>query len=36
MRPDLEDEVVAGACLTMDGVIRHEPTATALDIQKEG
>ncbi len=36
VRPDLEDEVVAGACLTMDGVIRHEPTATALDIQKEG
>lgn len=29
--PDFEDEVVAGACLTHDGVIRHGPTATLLD-----
>lgn len=28
--PDFEDEVVAGACLTHDGEIRHEPTAEAL------
>ncbi len=28
--PDLTDEVVAGACLTHDGAIRHEPTAAAV------
>ncbi|MBX3099397.1 MAG: Re/Si-specific NAD(P)(+) transhydrogenase subunit alpha [Salinibacterium sp.] len=28
--PDFDDEVVAGACLTHDGEIRHEPSATAL------
>jgi NAD(P) transhydrogenase subunit alpha len=28
--PDFDDEVVAGACLTHDGVVRHEPTAEAL------
>lgn len=28
--PDFDDEVVAGACLTHDGVVRHEPTAQAL------
>ena len=28
--PDFEDEVVAGACLTRDGVVTHEPTADAL------
>jgi NAD(P) transhydrogenase subunit alpha len=28
--PDFEDEVVAGACLTHDGEVRHEPTAEAL------
>ncbi|MFC8040900.1 NAD(P) transhydrogenase subunit alpha [Paenarthrobacter sp. NPDC057355] len=27
---DFEDEVVAGTCLTHDGVIRHAPTAEAL------
>ena len=27
---DLDDEVVAGACLVRDGVVRHEPTAAAL------
>ena len=28
--PDFSDEVVAGACLTHDGEVRHEPTAEAL------
>ena len=28
--PDFTDEVVAGACLTHDGVIRHQPTADLL------
>ncbi|QNE16181.1 Re/Si-specific NAD(P)(+) transhydrogenase subunit alpha [Pseudarthrobacter sp. NBSH8] len=28
--PDFEDEVVAGACLTHDGAVRHQPTAEAL------
>lgn len=27
---DLDDEVVAGACLVREGVVRHEPTAAAL------
>jgi NAD(P) transhydrogenase subunit alpha len=30
VQPDFGDEVVAGACLTHDGTIRHEPTAEAL------
>ncbi len=30
LAPDLDDEVLAGACLTHQGVIRHRPTATAL------
>jgi NAD(P) transhydrogenase subunit alpha len=30
VQPDFEDEVVAGACLTHDGQIRHEPTAEAI------
>jgi NAD(P) transhydrogenase subunit alpha len=30
VQPDLDDEVVAGACLTHDGQVRHEPTAAAL------
>jgi NAD(P) transhydrogenase subunit alpha len=30
--PDFEDEVQAGACLTHDGVVRHEPTAQALSL----
>jgi NAD(P) transhydrogenase subunit alpha len=30
VQPDFEDEVVAGACLTHDGTVRHEPTAEAL------
>lgn len=33
VRPDFEDEVVAGALLTHDGRVRHEPTATALAAQ---
>ncbi|MDF1478158.1 Re/Si-specific NAD(P)(+) transhydrogenase subunit alpha [Leifsonia sp. H3M29-4] len=33
--PDFEDEVVAGACLTYEGVIRHEPTATAVEGAKK-
>ena len=28
--PDFDDDVVAGACLTHDGVVRHPPTAEAL------
>lgn len=31
--PDFEDEVVAGACLTHDGAVRHQPTAEALEGQ---
>lgn len=30
LTPDFDDEVVAGACLTHDGVVRHEPTAHAV------
>jgi len=29
--PDFDDEVVAGACLTHDGVIRHEPTREQIE-----
>ena len=29
--PDFDDEVVAGACLTYAGEVRHEPTAAALE-----
>ncbi|WP_245155160.1 NAD(P) transhydrogenase subunit alpha [Nocardioides sp. 1609] len=29
--PDLDDEILAGACVTHDGVIRHEPTRLALE-----
>ena len=28
--PDFDDEVIAGACLTRAGEVRHEPTAAAL------
>ena len=34
--PDFEDEVVAGACLTHAGEIRHEPTREALAPAKKG
>jgi NAD(P) transhydrogenase subunit alpha len=29
--PDFEDEIVAGACVTHEGLIRHEPTREALE-----
>ena len=29
--PDFADEIVAGACVTHDGVVRHEPTRLALE-----
>jgi NAD(P) transhydrogenase subunit alpha len=32
---DLDDEVVAGACLTHDGTIRHEPTRLQIEGQRE-
>ena len=28
--PDFDDDVVAGACLTHDGAVRHPPTAEAI------
>jgi NAD(P) transhydrogenase subunit alpha len=28
--PDFDDDVIAGACLTHDGAVRHLPTAEAL------
>jgi len=31
---DFDDEIVAGACLTHDGTVRHAPTAEALEGQK--
>jgi len=34
--PDFDDEVVAGACLTRDGDITHEPTREALASPKKG
>ena len=36
IQPDFEDEVVAGACLTRDGEINHEPTREALAPKKKG
>jgi NAD(P) transhydrogenase subunit alpha len=32
--PDFEDEVVAGACLTADGEVRHRPTRERLESRK--
>ena len=32
----LDDEVVAGACLTHDGTVRHEPTRDSLATDKQG
>jgi H+-translocating NAD(P) transhydrogenase subunit alpha len=29
--PDFDDEIVAGACVTHDGAIRHEPTRAAIE-----
>jgi NAD(P) transhydrogenase subunit alpha len=34
--PDFEDEVVAGSCLTHDGIVRHQPTAALLSATDEG
>jgi len=34
--PDFDDEVVAGSCLTHDGVVRHAPTAALLGESTEG
>ncbi len=34
--PDFDDEVVAGACLTHEGAVRHEPTAAAIVDRKDG
>jgi NAD(P) transhydrogenase subunit alpha len=31
---DFDDEIIAGACLTHDGTVRHAPTAEALEGQK--
>jgi NAD(P) transhydrogenase subunit alpha len=31
--PDFADEVIAGACLTAAGVVRHAPTAAAIDAE---
>ncbi len=32
--PDFEDEIIAGACVTHQGEVRHEPTRDALDGKK--
>ncbi|MER3388787.1 MAG: Re/Si-specific NAD(P)(+) transhydrogenase subunit alpha [Microcella sp.] len=32
--PDFDDEIIAASCVTHGGVVRHEPTATALADQK--
>ena len=29
--PNFEDEIVAGACVTHDGAIRHEPTRLQIE-----
>jgi H+-translocating NAD(P) transhydrogenase subunit alpha len=34
--PDFDDEIVAGSCVTHDGIVRHEPTRTALEAPSEG
>jgi NAD(P) transhydrogenase subunit alpha len=34
--PDFEDEIIAGACVTHDGQVRHEPTREALGDQGSG
>ena len=33
--PDFDDEIVAGACVTHAGEIRHEPTRQALEGMQE-
>ncbi|MCU1520666.1 MAG: transhydrogenase subunit alpha, partial [Arthrobacter sp.] len=32
--PDFDDEVVAGACLTHGGTVRHPATASAMEALK--
>jgi NAD(P) transhydrogenase subunit alpha len=34
--PDFDDEIVAGSCVTHDGVVRHQPTRDALAGPAEG
>jgi NAD(P) transhydrogenase subunit alpha len=34
--PDFDDEIVAGACVTHDGTIRHAPTREALEGPSDG
>jgi NAD(P) transhydrogenase subunit alpha len=34
LTPDFDDEIVAGACLTHHGEVRHEPTAAAIADQR--
>jgi NAD(P) transhydrogenase subunit alpha len=34
--PDFEDEIVAGACVTHDGAIRHEPTRAQIEGPVDG
>ncbi|MBX9472632.1 Re/Si-specific NAD(P)(+) transhydrogenase subunit alpha [Microcella sp.] len=34
LTPDFDDEVVASSCLTHEGAVRHEPTASALADRK--
>jgi proton-translocating NAD(P)+ transhydrogenase subunit alpha len=34
--PDFEDEIIAGACVTHEGEVRHEPTREALGNQRSG
>ena len=31
LEPDFADEIVAGACITYDGLVRHEPTRISLE-----
>jgi NAD(P) transhydrogenase subunit alpha len=33
LKLNLEDEIIAGALLTTDGTVRHQPTADALKAQ---
>ena len=36
LAPDFDDEIVAGACVTHDGVVRHAPTRELLEGLPEG
>ncbi len=33
--PDFDDEIISASCVTREGTVRHEPTATALEALKE-